>query len=270
MATDITFTDITNATTLEDGTGYFDKLMKVITLHVEAQYSSGRITGEGYASVYLGGMQSALQQAQQFVLAEKLQEAQIEGALQDNLIKQQQVLIAQKDLELKAKALEIETYRLLNTIPAELALLQKQVDVAERDVTVKEAQSAQDLLVKQEQVIKIQEEVDLLQTQDSEIQLNGAADRLIKAQQTLNEADKRLSTEKARAVQEAQRRLYERQILGFDDNKNIKAFESQLNAWALLYSSGMIDGATPATVIQDANLTSSYNNLVADTDESLL
>jgi hypothetical protein len=138
MVTDITFADITNATTLEDGTGYFDKLMKVVTLHVESQYNAGKITGEGYASVYLGSIQSVLQQAQQFVLAEKLQEAQIDGAIQDNLIKAQQVLITMKELELKTKALELESYRLLNIIPAELAQLQKQTDIAERGMVEQE------------------------------------------------------------------------------------------------------------------------------------
>lgn len=121
-----------------------------------------------------------------------------------------------------------------------------------------------------EMKLKIQEEIDLLQTQDSELQLSGTADRLIKAEQALNEADKRSSTAKAREVQEAQRRLYERQILGFDDNRQIKAFESQLNSWALLHSSGMIDNVTVPDVISSANLTSTYNGLVADTDESTL
>ena len=112
---------------------------------------------------------------------------------------------------------------------------------------------------------KIQEEIDLLQTQDAEIIANGIADRAIKAEQALNEADKRLSTAKAREVQEAQKKLYERQYAGFDDNKKIKAFEAQMNTWALLYSSGMIEGATPASVISDANLTSAYSNLTTDT-----
>ena len=151
MATDITFADITNATTLEDGTGYFDKLMKVVTLHVESQYNAGKITGEGYASVYLGSMQSVLQQAQQFVLAEKLQEAQIDGAIQDNLIKAQQVLIAMKELELKTKALELEAYKLLHIVPAELEQLQKQTDIAERGMVEQELTGAKQRLILDEE-----------------------------------------------------------------------------------------------------------------------
>jgi hypothetical protein len=190
---DILFSDITTGDTA--GNGCFDVLMRSVKAHIQLEYDANRLKGTDYATVYLGAMQSAMQLAEQFILTEKLQEAQIN---------------------------------------------------------------------------KIQEEVDLLQTQDSEVQLNGTADRLIKAQQVLNEADKRLSTDKARAVQESQRRLYERQIHGFDDNKKIKAFESQLNAWALMFSSGVSDVLTPAGVITDVNLTASYNALTFDFDENSL
>ena len=127
---DITFADVTNATTMYDGTGYFDKLMNTMTLHIEEQYTKKRITGTEYSNAYLQIMQVALQSAQSFVLAEKLQEAQIDGIAAENLI--------------KAKQLELETYRLLNIVPAELAALQKQTEVAERGIIVQETQLAED------------------------------------------------------------------------------------------------------------------------------
>ena len=37
-----------------------------------------------------------------------------------------------------------------------------------------------------------------------------------------------------------QRELYQRQIVGFDDNKYQKLFESQLSSWGLMFSSGML------------------------------
>ena len=42
------------------GTGVFDDLMEAVTIHLEAQYQLGRITGSDFATVYLGAMQSAL------------------------------------------------------------------------------------------------------------------------------------------------------------------------------------------------------------------
>ena len=45
------------------GSGVFDDLMEAVTTHLEAQYQLGRITGGDFATVYLGAMQSALQQS---------------------------------------------------------------------------------------------------------------------------------------------------------------------------------------------------------------
>ena len=70
---DITFDTLSDATTVDtgnatDGDGNFDQLMKVVTLHVEAQFNAGRITGTDYATVYLGALQSTLAQAVNFTL----------------------------------------------------------------------------------------------------------------------------------------------------------------------------------------------------------
>ena len=54
------------------GTGVFDDLMEAVTTHLEAQYQLGRITGGDFATVYLGAMQSALQQSVAYAIgAEK-------------------------------------------------------------------------------------------------------------------------------------------------------------------------------------------------------
>tara|TARA_R110000787_G_C13302420_1_gene434632 strand:+ start:275 stop:856 length:582 start_codon:yes stop_codon:yes gene_type:complete len=71
--TDIAYTTLSTATTVgtgnaTDGAGNFDNLMKVVTLHLEAQYTAGRITGTDYATVYLGALQSTLAQAVSFTL----------------------------------------------------------------------------------------------------------------------------------------------------------------------------------------------------------
>ena len=68
---DILIADITNATTGDDGTGSFDVLMKTIQLHLDEQHQLDRITGSDYATVYLGAMQSAMQQAIQFALSQE-------------------------------------------------------------------------------------------------------------------------------------------------------------------------------------------------------
>ena len=130
MATDIALTDLTNSTAVtegvSDGTGVFDKLMNSVNLYLTDQEESGKIKGTDYANVLLGSIQAVLQQSIQFTLQEKLTEAQIDGLLQDNLLKVEQVLIAKKELLLKEKALDIEIYKYDNMLPAELAQLTAQ------------------------------------------------------------------------------------------------------------------------------------------------
>ena len=70
---DIDFDTLSDATTVgtgtaTDGAGNFDELMKVVTLHLEKQFTDGRITGTDYATVYLGALQSTLAQAVNFTI----------------------------------------------------------------------------------------------------------------------------------------------------------------------------------------------------------
>lgn len=209
---DINVDDITNS----GNTGIFDKLMESINTQIENQYLNNRITGSDYATVYLGSMQAALAQSMQFALQEELTEAQVAGVEADNLLKSKQLEIAeverlskvyekdvllvdQHNTTLKQQALldtqeEAEQYKVDNLLPAELAQINKQTDVAERGMAEQEATGIKQRILldteeeaKQfevdnilpEQVIKIQEEIDLLQTQDSETLLDGAKKRLI-------------------------------------------------------------------------------------------
>jgi len=77
----VTFDTLSNATTATNGTGNFDELMQVVTLHLEAQFAAGRITGTDYATVYLGALQSTLAQAVNFTLS--MEKANAEKLLLD-------------------------------------------------------------------------------------------------------------------------------------------------------------------------------------------
>ena len=92
MAIDISFDKVTNATTVTDGTGYFDVLMGTLKLHIAEEWNEGRIKGTDYANVYLGMLQSAIQSAQQFALTEQLQEAQIEDVIVGTTLKEEQIV----------------------------------------------------------------------------------------------------------------------------------------------------------------------------------
>lgn len=63
--------DLELLTTAEiTGTGVFDVLMAATKTHLLEEYNAGRITGEEYATVYLGAMQAVLQQAVQYILGQ--------------------------------------------------------------------------------------------------------------------------------------------------------------------------------------------------------
>ena len=63
-------------------------------------------------------------------------------------------------------------------------------------------------------------------------------------------------------LKEAQTKVYDRQRKGFNDNIKQKLFEAQLNAWGLMFSSGMLETAPAFT--GDSSLTTLYNGIIAD------
>ena len=132
----VQISDVT--TTLVDGTGVFDVLMRSIDSHLDKQYISGRIKGSDYATVYLGALQTVLQQSIAFVLAEQkaekeldLLDEQILASTNDRAIKSAQ---SAKDLALKEK---------------DLALKDEQILASTNDRGIKTAQSAEQIAASQ-------------------------------------------------------------------------------------------------------------------------
>lgn len=60
-------------------------------------------------------------------------------------------------------------------------------------------------------------------------------------------------------VKQANIDLLNRQRKGFDDNKYQKLFEAQMNAWALMFSSGLL--TTQPSIISNDSASSLYNTL---------
>ena len=63
------------------------------------------------------------------------------------------------------------------------------------------------------------------------------------------------------AVKQANIDLLNRQREGFDDNKHQKLFEAQMNAWALMFSSGIL--TTKPKIITDDAVSALYGTLTA-------
>ena len=60
-------------------------------------------------------------------------------------------------------------------------------------------------------------------------------------------------------LKQANIELLNRQKEGFDDNKHQKLFEAQMNAWALMFSSGLL--TTQPSIISNDSASSLYNVL---------
>ena len=74
-------------------------------------------------------------------------------------------------------------------------------------------------------------------------------------------ADDLQTAAKQRLNVEKQTELYQRQKEGFDDNKYQKLFESQLNAWGLMFSSGML--TTKPSIITGDKVSQLYTQLTS-------
>ena len=97
---------------------------------------------------------------------------------------------------------------------------------------------AKELELKQAQIAKINAERDLVNAQLAILGEQQAKDLLVK---------------------QANIDLLNRQKEGFDDNKYQKLFEAQMNAWALMFSSGLL--TTQPSIISNDSASSLYNTL---------
>ena len=116
------------------GEGVLDKLIEVINGNIKVQYDSGRITGEDYATVYLGSMQIAIQESMKFVMSKASVEKQLEA---------QDVNIAINEVQL---AESTEKWGIQKKI------LENQLEMSNVDVNYKEQNVLRDLEIRDKQI----------------------------------------------------------------------------------------------------------------------
>ena len=151
----------------------------------------------------------------------------------------------EKELALKKKELEVR----LDVLQNEIDKSKEDVRLAKESVRLAQAKrireygdatfdldgnvialSNKGLVFEQEQLVK-------KQIEQGTASINKLQDDVLTA------AKQRLNIEK-------QTELYQRQKEGFDDNKYQKLFDSQINAWGLMFSSGMLT-EKPAIITSD-------------------
>ncbi len=146
---------------------------------------------------------------------------------------------------------------------AQIAQSEAQVDSISREIIIKETQSAKDLLVKQSGIdFQSEQKNDLAEKRQSYIDLVDAqktsqeADASVKSAQA---ADISSKTQPSISLMAAQEEVYLRQKTGFDDNAKQKMLEVQLNAWGLMFSSGMLE--TSPGIITNDSVSTLYANM---------
>lgn len=94
---DIQISDLSNGTVqvsdgkyIWSGTGIFDRLMMAVNGNIKVQFDNGHINTTDYASVYLGALQSVIASSMDFLLKEKLVEEQVNSEQKNQLIKDKQ------------------------------------------------------------------------------------------------------------------------------------------------------------------------------------
>lgn len=135
--TPIALADLT--TSLVDGEGVFDVLMRANKAHLEQEFSKNRIKGPEYAQVYLGSLQTVLAIALKFVMEKN-------SANQDAELKAKQIeLVTAQIAQAEAQTLQVEAQTLLITqqrsnlvaealnIPKQGALLDAQIAKVTKD-----------------------------------------------------------------------------------------------------------------------------------------
>lgn len=122
-----------------DGKGVFDVLMRAFQVHIEQEFSENRIKGPEYSQVYLGGLQSVMATALEFLTRGR------KDALEAQLL-QQQIILAEVAVR-KAEADLLETQ-------AKIRLVEVEVLKANAELEITRAQ-----------VLKIPAEIELLKAQ---------------------------------------------------------------------------------------------------------
>ncbi len=170
---DIDLTNLTNSTDTDEGNGVFDLLIQAVERHIEGQFDEGRITGTDFATVYLGSMQTVLQQSIQFLLTEQ------EADKKADLIAEQ--IVSEQKKNEAGGLIDLEKQKVqegIDLIIAQTANQYEQIS-ASRQNTVREN------LLNSKAVIKLDKDTELVISQNSELLLNGPVDRDLKTEQKI-------------------------------------------------------------------------------------
>lgn len=165
-----TLADLTVGDGTLTGTGAFDVLMKAVNKHLEEQYKKQRLSSAEWGKVYIQGIELALTQGANFVIA-----ANTAAWAGENSKRQAQMLEIQKAL-----LLQDHSTKVLETITAKMGLTKMQIDayVSQGGLVSMKAKIGEiyhDILAKEAQQMLLTEQVDSARAQTKNTLLSGNA-----------------------------------------------------------------------------------------------
>lgn len=223
--------DIADFTTLQPskddkltGDGVLDKLMSNWKQYCNREYEEEKITGQAYTDFYLEGWKVLLGQAMEFTLAKEKQPYEIRKLIKDEELAEAQIALSNKELE-------IREWELINKLPVELELLEAQRDKIKADVIIANLQAdiaRQDLLIRQQELLIKQQE---LQIKLKELELLDCQRKLTCQKAITEQAQVDPSVITEGSAIDLQNKVLKAQIQGFKDDIMVKRAKMALDLW---------------------------------------
>lgn len=217
----------------------FRNLVQEAQSFLWTEYNNGKITEDVYEKVFTEVVLKALELSLTLDIDRKLKEQQLENMKQEIALKQQEV---QAQIEL--------TNAQISKVNSEISVDTKRIDVMEREMAAKEQEVSKEIELKNHQEALIDSQKELEDTKKIQVQ-----------KQTANIDPSNVNGEMYNKIQllRKQKEMTDRQIQGFDDNLKQKLMEIQMNAWGMMFSSGLL--ASKPSIIDNDEVSSLYNNL---------
>lgn len=137
---ELTEEDLT--TRIPNGSGMFDGLMGSIGAHLQIEYDKGRLSGQDYASAWVGATQSALSAAVQYLLSKD--QARYQAALAQKQAQAAEIEVIQRRLQTEITRANLAAARVqTETTAAEYALTKSRLAGEEANLSLTEAQVSQ-------------------------------------------------------------------------------------------------------------------------------
>ena len=216
-----------------EGSAILDTFINVLGKNIEIQFDNGRILGSDFASAYIQMLQIASTQSMAWIqLSKDLSLKQRDLDMKDSL-NESDIALKQRDLDMRD------------------SLNKSEVALKQRDLDMRDSLNSSEITLKQR-------ELDIRDSLNkSEVALK---QRDLDLKDNANVTEFCIKNRKA-TMEEA---VAQRQIDGYDDNIGIKLLQCQLDAFSMIFSSGMVDlgdGDNALGPLNRSNLTETYNSL---------